>query len=162
VTQDEIKNLLFYDAETGLFTWKNPPGKRMKKGDLAGSFDGKGYRRIMINRKKYLLHRVAWLYVYGYWPPKLIDHINRVRDDNRITNLRLADAQLNSQNKSQHRNNTSGVRGVSWHKQIKKWQAQLQLKTKNIHVGTYDSFCDAKLAREIAEIFCFKGGLSHE
>jgi len=85
-TQD-IKNLLSYNPETGKFKWEKSRGTR-KKGDEAGSLDGHGYICIQINRKPHRAHNIAWLFITGNWPELSIDHINRVRDDNRAINLR--------------------------------------------------------------------------
>lgn len=78
-----------------------------------------GYVQIKISGKLYHAHRLAWLYVYGYMPEKEIDHINRIRDDNRIANLREATSQLNSLNTGIYKNNTSGSKGIYYNKRAK-------------------------------------------
>lgn len=81
--QETLKSILKYDAFSGLFSWAV---KRQKVvvGSVAGSKNSLGYVQIKISGKLYHAHRLAWLYVYGYMPEKEIDHINRIRDDNRI------------------------------------------------------------------------------
>jgi hypothetical protein len=100
MTQDELKELIQYDSNTGIFVWaKNRRGKAIK-GALAGRTHPSGHRVIRVNTTSYYAHRLAWLYVYGSIPENLmIDHINGVRDDNRIENLRVATAKQNSENR---------------------------------------------------------------
>ena len=85
ITQEELKELLDYNPETGLFTWN--VYNNIKNKTTAGTFND-GYIQIKIKQKIYQAHRLAWLYVYGEWPKGQIDHINGIRDDNRIENLR--------------------------------------------------------------------------
>ena len=124
ITQKELKELLHYDPGTGVFVWKNIITANQKKnGDVAGGYDDKGYIKIRINYKHYLAHRLAWLYVYGEWPSKHLDHINRNPSDNRISNLREATHLENNKNASKRKDNTSGYKGVNWHARNKKWIA---------------------------------------
>lgn len=156
LTHENLKSILNYDANTGMFKWLISPSIGTRKGYLAGSLSHDGYIHIVIRSKSYLAHRLAWFYTHGEWPPKQIDHINRVRDDNRLLNLRLADSYLNAQNQGLRKCNTSGVKGVGIHKTTKKWRATIHHNNKRIHIGLYDNLQDAKLAREIAEIFCWR------
>jgi len=90
ITQDELKDNLKYNSETGVFTWnKRKSGGAAVKGRIAGS-KHEGEIRLTVNRKPYLAHRLAWLYVYGYWP-NIILHLNSDRSDNRIINLKETD-----------------------------------------------------------------------
>jgi len=99
----------------------------------------------------YKAHRLAWMYVHGYMPVEQIDHINRVRNDNRISNLRLASQKQNNENKSLGRNNTSGVTGVTFQKNHGKWRAFIGHNNREIYLGEYDSFDEAFLVRKDAE-----------
>jgi hypothetical protein len=100
-----VSDCLIYDKDTGVFTWKKNPGKKIKAGVKAGTINQEGYVAISINRKVYYGHRLAFLFVYGRLPIGVIDHINQKRDDNRISNLREV-------TKSQNALNTSKTKGV--------------------------------------------------
>jgi len=96
ITYDEVHKLFNYDPEIGIFTNKIPRGSSAKKGAFAGSLNGDGYLNIQVNGKSYKASRLAWLYVFGYFPENQIDHINRIRTDNRIENLREVSPLLGS------------------------------------------------------------------
>lgn len=150
--QETLKSILKYDAFSGLFSWAV---KRQKVvvGSVAGSKNSLGYVQIKISGKLYHAHRLAWLYVYGYMPEKEIDHINRIRDDNRIANLREATSQLNSLNTSIYKNNTSGSKGIYYNKRAKKWQAQILIDGKREYLGLYDDLKRADIAFRLANHF---------
>ncbi len=156
ITQERLKELMDYDPLTGVFVRKTAPGRRVKVGDVAGCDDGYGYLCIWIDGKKYKSHRLAWLYVYGEFPPDSIDHINGVRYDNRIENLRAVTNQENTRNINKSANNTSGYLGVRWYKRDKKWAAQIKNKTgsvsKHIHLGYFNNIEDAIEARKQGEL----------
>ena len=139
LTQEYLKEILSYDTETGLFTWKQRTAYRLKVGDIAGCLDDLGYVKITIKYTRYGAHRLAWLYCYGEFPPLEIDHINRNRSDNRIDNLRLADRCLNTQNTNMRSNNSSGYRGVSYYKANGKWKAQIRSNKKWHNLGYHDT-----------------------
>lgn len=141
LTQDELKSLLAYDAVTGVFTWRVSRPTKIKPGDVAGNVTSKGYVTIGVKGKLYRAHRLAWLYLYGRWPVNEIDHINRIRSDNRIVNLREADRFVNTQNTTLQCNNKSGFRGVGWHKHRKAWRARISVKGKMKELG-YFSTCE--------------------
>lgn len=139
MNQKLLKELLDYNKDTGVFTWKKPTSKKMKAGDVAGSKNSSGYICICINSKLYLAHRLAWLYEYGNMPENCIDHINGITIDNRICNLREATLSQNQHNRKAQKNNKSGFKGVSWHKRIKKWYAVIKHQHKLIYLGYYDT-----------------------
>jgi len=95
---------------------------------------------------------LAWLYVYGTMPKEQIDHINHVRDDNRIINLREVTHSENHKNRTKQSNNTSGVTGVHWLEEKERWQAYIKGDDKKIHLGTFKNKNDAISARKEAEI----------
>lgn len=146
LTQERLKELLHYDPETGIFTNLTQRGK-VKKGAVAGSKYSTGYICIEIYYKRYQAHRLAWLYVYGEFPANQIDHINEIKDDNRIVNLRSATNLENQHNVSSlQSNNTSGFRGVFWRKNRKKWKAIIYLNGRPKHLGHFDTAEEASEA----------------
>jgi hypothetical protein len=99
ITLEELKQRLNYDPDTGIFTWKTAFSNRIKVGQEAGHMKNNGYRSVNFRGKNYLTHRLAWFYYYGKMPEKDLDHINRNRMDNRITNLREASHKENNYNR---------------------------------------------------------------
>ena len=150
IAQDELKNVLHYNPETGIFTWRVNRGPA-KIGDVSGCPDKSGYIVIGLSGKRYKAHRLSWLYCYGEFPPSQIDHINRVKSDNRIANLRLATNAENKQNTSKQRNNTSGCTGVYFQKNGGKWIAYIKLNNRQIYLGIYNTKEEAILARSSAK-----------
>lgn len=126
VSRERVLELLDYDPGTGIFTWKVRRTPLTKIGSCAGSLDKDGYRCISVDERTYKAHRLAWLVVYSIWPRDQIDHINGVKDDNRIDNLREATNAENKRNSERYTNSTSGYKGVSYHKDRKKFQAYCQ------------------------------------
>jgi hypothetical protein len=151
ITQKELKELLMYNPNTGIFTWKTITSNRVKAGEIAGTMHRDGYSQIKINGKFYRAPRLAWLYVYGEWPDK-IDHINHIRNDNRINNLRSVSNLDNSRNQKMRKNNTSGITGVSRYKEKNKWEAYIWDSGKKIHLGHYTNKDEAIKIRKQAEI----------
>ena len=121
LNQKTLKKYLNYDPETGVFKRKINSGKA-KIGDVAGGINGSGYICIRINSVKYRAHRLAWLYVHGKFPDNQIDHINRIKTDNRIENLRDVTQSVNAKNRDLPSNNTSGHIGVKWNKKQQAWK----------------------------------------
>ena len=146
ITQDELKELVIYNEKTGKFTLHNgkPTGWIDDKGTRGG------YVRIALPNKQYLAHRLAWLYVHGVMP-ECIDHINRVRTDNRICNLKVATLSDNARNRSIPSNNTSSYPGVSI-KPNGKWIARIVNNLgQRVSLGTFIMIEDAIEARKRAE-----------
>ena len=147
LSQSRLKELLDYDPETGIFTWRITRGRYARTGGMAGSPNGRGYLRITIDRRKFFAHRLAFLYMIGSFPPADADHINGVRDDNRWDNLREATRTDNVRNLGGARSdNTFGFLGVSWDKNKLKWQARIVVVKKHIHLGYYSSGEEAHAA----------------
>jgi hypothetical protein len=135
------KKRLTYNSETGLFTWP-------RTNDVAGSLARDGYRKVCVDNKIFNAHKLAWCLVYGKMPTQALDHINGVRDDNRIANLRLATPSENAQNK---RSSPAGKRtkaplGVTFHKKCQKYQAQIMVGGCSHYLGLYETPEDAHAA----------------
>ena len=151
ITQEKIKELFKYYPLTGIFIRRKNRG-RFKKGELVGTFNDKGYVYTMIKGKNFMLHRLAWLYVYGEMPKGEIDHINHIRTDNRIENLRVVNRQENSKNTSKRKDNTSGVTGVSFKRDRKRWEAYISIDGKKTGLGYFTRYSEAVDARKNAEV----------
>lgn len=136
------KGRLSYCPDTGIFRWLEN-SKKVKAGDVAGGLDADGYVVISVNGQPIKAHRLAWFWVKGFIPKETIDHINRIRSDNRIANLREATRLEQRHNVGLTTRNTSGHAGVFWSKNNKKWQAQICIKGKRFHVGLFESLSDA-------------------
>lgn len=169
ITQEELKELFYYDSDTGLFTWKKKPKNGSQIGQVAGSLSAKPdkhviYVNIQIGRTSYMAHNLAWLYVYGEYPPDAgfeLDHVDRDGTNNRLSNLRPVTPSQQTFNQRLRSNNTSGHRGVTWHGTKQKWQAYIGAEVKRIFLGWFDTFDEAVAARQAAELK-FYGELSDE
>jgi hypothetical protein len=147
ITQDELKGIVSYDFDTGMFTRLITTCGSAQKGSIPVSKNKDGYYQLRINYKMYTQHRLVWLYVNGGFPNGDIDHINHIRTDNRIVNLRVVDKATNNKNISKRSDNTSGVTGVWWHKQIGKWSAEIMVDGKKKSLGCFHNIDDAAKAR---------------
>lgn len=152
LTQERLKELLDYNPDTGIFQWKIHRSQLAKVGDEAGYLGVKGYIRIRIDGKLYVAHRLAWLYLYGNFPMFLIDHINGIRNDNRISNLREATVQENARNKTITTRNKSGFKGVSWEKRRNIWVVRINTGDKYAHIGYFDNIEEAAKAYHDASV----------
>ena len=148
ITQKRLKELLRYDPQTGEFRWRfSRPG--CSKDTIAGT-SVNGYVAIKLDRQRYLAHRLAFLYMAGEMPDE-VDHINRRKTDNRWDNLRDVCRSTNHANSKMHSRNTSGVRGVCWHKRHEKWWAYINWKGVRTDLGMHDTLSAATKARRKAE-----------
>ncbi len=134
--QLRLKELLSYDPESGEFRRRISVSSNARAGSVIGVPHTNGYLIAQIDGRKYYLHRLAWLYVHGEFPPDEIDHINRKRDDNRVANLRPATRKQNCRNVSARSNSKSGIRGVCWSKKRRTWEAFINLDGKSKYLGS--------------------------
>ena len=151
ITQKELRQILHYDAKRGVWRWRVRPAQHVQLGSIAGTLNSKGYRYIVINGKQYKSSRLAWFYICGYFPENQVDHRNRNPSDDRWENLREVSPQCNQRNCKLSSQNTSGVKGVCWHKRAEKWHAQIAVNSKNKHLGYHDDFTEAVAHRLAAE-----------
>jgi len=154
----KMAGMVDYYPETGSMRWR----PRLEGSDAArwnsryagrecGTIDDKGYRRILFRLLpgktfKIRAHRLAWFISYGVMPQGEIDHINQDKADNRLKNLRDVPKNINQRNGTRKRNNTSGVAGVTWHKQRGKWCAQAFMDGKHYHLGLFEELTAAETA----------------
>lgn len=151
-TLADFQKIIDYNPETGAFTWKINRRGHYCAGKPVGSVDDAGYRVMSICGRMFKAHRLAWLFVYGCWPSKLIDHINRDKSDNRICNLREACHSENNINTGLRGDNTSGVRGVSWCSRTKRWMAQICVRKQYVFLGRFASKEEAAAAYNDAAV----------
>lgn len=137
ISHSELLENFEYRPDGNLY-WLTPR-RRIRVGDKAGNLDKSGYLIIGFNRKYYLAHRLVWFYHYGVWPKNMIDHINGVKDDNRIENLRGATSQQNQFNRKSQGNSASQYKGVCWDKNAGKWRAYAKINYKQYHIGLYQT-----------------------
>lgn len=149
ISHGRLLELLKYDRDTGIFTWRLARG-RAAAGSVAGRVSLHGYHEIRLDDRLYKAHRLAWLYVHGTMPCEHIDHINGVRADNRIDNLRPASPSQNQHNRGAQSNNTSGFKGVSWNSRRKKWCAQIRFEWSTQFLGYFEDAQAAKRAYDAA------------
>lgn len=139
MTSDDIAMHLRYEPETGLMYWKARHNAK-RAGKVAGTDKGTGYLMVRIQGKAFLVHRLAWLLSYGQWPQGVIDHINGIKSDNRLANLRDISPQWNSQNTHRARPcGTTGYLGVSWDGAKGKFQAGIVVDGRRKLLGRYNS-----------------------
>ena len=146
-------SILVYNPVTGILTWKHDKKYRLAKaGEEAGCLEVQGYRVIHYEGKIYKAHRLAYLYVYGHMP-EIIDHKNRIKNDNKILNLREVTSSQNSCNRTLSTRNTSGVTGVSWNPQSGgRWAVRISVGGKRKFLGYFDDFDVAVKTRLDAEL----------
>lgn len=148
-----IKPIIDYDEETGIFIWNEKSTRNRGKQAGTVAISGRGYRRILFNKKQIMAHRLAWFFKFGSVPKTCIDHINGNRDDNRICNLRVVDEHENQTNRDEHRKNpriwgTTKVRGGRW------YQARVQGR----YLGNYET---RDQAHNIAVEYAIKNNLPY-
>lgn len=135
---EEVKNVLDYDSETGIFTWKINRGGVAKAGTIAGSTRKDGYYQICINGTSYKTNRLAWLYMTGNDPLELdIDHIDCDRANNKFSNLRVASGSQNCANRNKRSDNKSGYKGV--YKMGNKWASSITCNKIRKFLGMFDT-----------------------
>lgn len=149
ISHERLKELLHYNPETGDFTWRTNPKNTQRLGTVAGGWSLNGYRVVGVDNVQYKQHRLAWFYVYGVWPTQILDHIDRDRGNNRITNLRECHSPAESgENRGTPRNNTSGHIGVTCRKRcgVVSYEASISKSGIRYHLGLYRVLADAVAA----------------
>ena len=145
ITQDYVKQLFEY--RDGNLYWKNSPARNVRPGSIAGYMQSEGYRSVKINNKQFKAHRIIFLMFYG-WLPEKVDHKDGDTLNNKIENLRFATSSENSFNAKKRADNKSGVKGVYWNKECKRWAVQISINNKHKYFGLYK---DLELADLVAQ-----------
>lgn len=163
-----LRQLLSYDPETGKLFWKRRDerwfvGTSKSPKVLAKWWNGRfaekeaftpvnsaGYHTGTVLLKMLQAHRIAWAIHYGEWPEGFLDHINGIRTDNRIENLRPATPAENATNRGPQKNSVTGIKGVGWCKKSRKWRARVVYQRKQHVVGYFDDISDAAAAYAVA------------
>lgn len=143
---DDITKMLRYNHVTGEIVRVSSRTNKKYEGKVAGHLRSDGYVRVYVAGKNLMAHRIAWFLFFGRWPEKQIDHVNGVRSDNRICNLREATDSQNAHNRKKPITNTSGYKGVHLHKQTRRYQARIRIDGKQTSLGLFDDPFDAHIA----------------
>ena len=141
ITQAELTHRVTYDPLTGTFIWRNPAKYRLAyTGKIAGSLHTHGYIKISIDSISYPAHRLAWLYTHGAFPTDCIDHINGIRSDNRLINLRAVDRKANAENRRAARiGHATGFLGVVWRPRNGKYEARISVNKQYMYLGLFST-----------------------
>lgn len=150
LTADRVRELFRYDPNTGSLIWR--ASRSGTRAGQAGTITKYGYRRVTIDGRPHLAHRVIWLWMTGEQPPAQIDHDNRNGLDNRWLNLKPSTQVGNQRNRSLFKTNKSGTPGVLRPRGATKWVARIKSNGRYVHLGSFESKDDAVAARKIAEV----------
>lgn len=143
MTLDEIKEILSYDPNTGIFTLLNASSNPRKNKAGVNKPNSGGYVMVRYGQKRTYAHRLAFLFMTGEIPNAFIDHIDGNPSNNAWSNLRVATKAQNTYNRKTYSTNKSGVKGVCWNGSLRKWQAAIKYQYKNIYLGLYEKIEDA-------------------
>jgi hypothetical protein len=136
LTAERLREVLHYDPETGVFTWKSGPFA----GCSAGCVNKSGYLVIRVNRRLFLAHRLAWLHMTGEWPNGNVDHKGGDKRNNRWSNLREASNEMNNQNQRRaHADSATGFLGIYLHKASGRYAASIHANGKKVSLKTYET-----------------------
>lgn len=167
LSAENVHDLFRYDPDSGKLFWKHRGLEYFQDGPRKNSTaaawntrnagreitrrSSKGYIKPNVFGRDEYSHRIIWLLVNGDWPEGQVDHINGIKHDNRLANLRVVTNQENGMNQRRRSTNASGVQGVGWHKNRRKWQASITIDGRKLHLGLFDEFDAAVAARDAAE-----------
>lgn len=155
VSPAHIRQQFTYDEATGEFRHRHDKKAgpkhsniRAVAGTIATSNAGKGYLKVVVFNRSFLAHRAAWAYVHGEWPEGQIDHINGVRHDNRLSNLRDVSQSENQHNQcvTKRRKADSPLAGAHFNKPWGKWQAMIGVNGKSHSLGGFATAEEAHAA----------------
>ena len=158
INASDVRTLLDYNSLTGEFVWRHRVGdgrqvRRFNKlfaGKVAGNITHQGYCEIRIFSKAYQAHRLAWLWMTGEWPKLQIDHKNGNPPDNRWANLREATPEQNRANARSISRSGATLKGICYNKSVRRFQSQIRIRGRNIHLGLFDTPEEAHHAYAVA------------
>jgi len=162
ISPEYLRSILTYYPDNGLLFWKYREdyykrwNVRYANNQAFNVTSDSGYYRGSINKRWFQAHRVAWAIHYGEWPSDILDHINMVKTDNRICNLRIASKSKNAMNIRKHSDNRSGYKGVDFSKVSNKWRARIMKLGVNYNLGFFDS------KEEAYEAYCIAASNLHK
>jgi hypothetical protein len=148
VSIETLRDEFSYEPQTGLLRWRKPAGRagRIPAGTVAGSLNHYGYIEVRVSGKLLKAHRVIWALMNGVWPQHEIDHIDGDRSNNAWDNIREATHEQNLCNRGPQKNNTSGFKGVSWHRPSGKFRAAIKARGKHHYIGLFSTAAEASAA----------------
>lgn len=144
-SQDQLKNLLSYDPDTGIFAWAVARGTKIKPGFIAGCPNTDGYIKIVYMRRTYSAHRLAFLYMTGSYPEAEVDHVDGNPQNNKWANLRACSRQENMQNKLPNKGRKIGSL-VGANRNLERWISRISSNGTQIHIGVYETEFEAHQA----------------
>jgi len=147
ITQDKLKEYL--DYKEGKLFWKKQPSSVIPVGSEAGHTNARGYIQVKIFNKRYYAHRLVYFIFNGYFPQE-VDHIDGIKSNNKIENLRASTKSQNNMNAKKRKDNTSGIKGITWDKRCKKWKTYLQSNKIRYYLGSYK---DIEMATQVINEF---------
>lgn len=143
--EKRIRAAFTYNPDSGVLKWKTSPCNGVAAGTVAGCLSYAGYQIVEFENKRHYAHRLIWVVHYGRWPAKSIDHINGIKSDNRLCNLREASPAENAWNRT-------GVRGYAWCKLTKRWRVRMRVNGRVIDLGRFDTEAEARAAYQGAAL----------
>lgn len=148
---DEVRRIFSYDKETGVLTWREPTTWVIPVGRVAGTVRCDGYVSVVVHKKRYLVHILAWAYVHGEWPSRTLDHKDGNPTNNKLGNIRLAGQSLNGANRRKRSTSFTGHKGVSRDNRCPNvFQARICVNGKQRHIGSFRTPQEANAAYGIA------------
>lgn len=143
-SREEIMKDVSYDPETGVFRSNiDAHNGRWRAGRIVGSPAGRGYYKVTVNGSQRYCHRLAWVYCYGTSPEGEIDHIDGDRSNNAISNLRIANKSQNMWNSKIRKNNSTGLKGVTFIEKRNKYKSRITANGTVIFLGLFQTKYEA-------------------